>query len=128
MEMTKNAIAWFEIPVSDFDRAKKFYEAIFDFEMPVMDMGHLKMGILLHDQEGGGVGGALCLGEGYEPSGANGPKVYLNGGNNLSTVLDRVEQAGGKIVVPKTDIGQGMGFFAFFSDSEGNFIGLHSMG
>lgn len=128
MEMTKNAIAWVEIPVIDLDRAKKFYETIFDFEMPVIDMGPIKMGMLLYDQEGGGVGGALCHGEGYQPSGENGSKVYLNGGDDLSTVLGRVEGAGGKVVVPKTEIGQEMGNFAFFNDSEGNFIGLHSMG
>ena len=67
MEMTKNAISWFEIPVLDFERAKTFYQTIFDFEMPEMIMDHLRMGILLHDRDGGGIGGvysggALCDG------------------------------------------------------------------
>lgn len=129
MEMTKNAVAWFEIPVTDFERAKKFYETIFDFDMPVMDMDKVRMGMFLYDQEGGGIGGALCQSEdGNKPSGWDGPRVYLNAGADLSIVLSRIEGAGGKINVPKTEIGQEMGYFAFFDDSEGNVIGLHSMG
>ena len=57
MEMTKNAISWFEIPVQDFERAKTFYSAIFDYEMPEMPMEGFRMGILPHDRDGGGVGG-----------------------------------------------------------------------
>jgi len=64
--MTKNAINWIEIPVSDFERAKKFYSAIFDFEMPEMQMGPQLMGFLLYDQPGGGIGGAIVKGEGPE--------------------------------------------------------------
>lgn len=124
MEMTTNAISWFEIPVEDFDRAREFYSKIFDFEMPTMPMGPVTMGFLLHDREKG-VGGAIVKGEGT-PS-PHGPQVYLNGGVDLQVVLDRVEGAGGHIAVPKTDIGQGFGFFAFFTDTEGNRIGLHSM-
>lgn len=127
MEFIKDAISWFEIPVSDFVRAKAFYQAIFDFEMPEMEMGALKMGILLHDRDNGGIGGAICYGEGYEPSGQKGPKAYLNGGTDLNTVLNRVEPAGGAIVLPKTEIAPEMGYMAFFTDTEGNVLGLHSM-
>lgn len=124
MEMTTNAVSWFEIPVHDFDRAREFYSKIFDYEMPTMPMGPIQMGFLLHEREKG-VGGAIVHGEGT-PS-KEGVQVYLNGGSNLQIVLDRVEGAGGKVDVPKTEIGQGFGFFAFFLDTEGNRIGLHSM-
>lgn len=127
MELVKDAIAWFEIPVSDFARAKNFYQTIFDFEMPEMDMGPVKMGMFLSDQENG-VGGAICYSEDHIPAGANGPKVYLNGGSDLNTVLNRVSAAGGSVVLPKTEIAPGMGNYAFFTDSEGNVVGLHSMG
>jgi predicted enzyme related to lactoylglutathione lyase len=126
MEMTTNAISWFEIPVSDFDRAKEFYGTIFDFDMPVMDMGPTRMGFLLSEQ-GVGVGGAIVHGEGAVPS-STGSLVYLNGGADLSVVLGRVTGAGGSIIVPKTDIGSGFGNFALFIDTEGNKVGLHSMG
>ena len=126
MEPTKNAIAWCEIPVSDFERAKKFYETIFDFEMPEMDAAGIRMGILPHNREEGGVGGAICFGEGYQSAGSNGPKVYLDCGKDLNTVLNRVPDAGGQVVFPKTEIGPDMGQFAFFTDSEGNVVGLYS--
>jgi predicted enzyme related to lactoylglutathione lyase len=127
MEMMHHAVSWIEIPVTDFDRAKKFYSAIYDYEMPEMSMGAVKMGFLLHDREKGGIGAAIAIGEIYKPSG-NGVKLYLNGGADLSMVLNRVENAGGKVVQPKTSIGMNMGNYAFFEDSEGNVLGLHSMG
>lgn len=126
MEFTKNAISWFEIPVVDFDRAKKFYSEIFDFEMPDMMMDNIRMGFLLYDQENEGVGGAIVHGEGCVPSDI-GSKIYLNGGSDLNIVLNKVEKAGGKVILPKTDIGSGFGFFALFIDTEGNQLGLHSM-
>ena len=125
METATNSINWFEIPVSDFDRAKAFYSEIFDFEMPTMEMAGSLMGFLPHEQ-GKGVGGAIIKGEGLEPS-AQGTTVYLNGGEDLSVVLNRVEQAGGKQVVPKTEITEEIGFFAVFHDTEGNKVALHSM-
>jgi uncharacterized protein len=128
MEMNKDAVAWFEIPVSNFERAKKFYSAIFDYEMPDWPMGPgYKMGVLLYNQESGGIGGAIIEGEGYTPA-KNGTKVYLSAGKDLSVVLNRVEKAGGKIVMPKTQITPELGNFARFIDSEGNEISLHSMG
>jgi len=124
--MMKNAISWVEIPVVDFDRAKKFYSSIYDFEMPEIMMGDSRMGFLFFDQEAGGVGGAIVHGDGNEPS-SKGPKVYLNGGDDLNMVLDRVEAAGGKVVLEKTQITPELGHFAVFEDTEGNHISIHSM-
>ncbi len=124
MEMTTSAVNWFEIPVDDFDRAKAFYSKIFDYEMPTLQMGPSQMGILIYEQ-GKGVGGAIVKGEGQVPS-AHGTLVYLNAGTDLSVVLDRVEGAGGKIVLPKTPVAPDLGFFAYVMDTEGNRIGLHS--
>ncbi len=126
MEFVKDAIAWFEIPVADFERARKFYEQIFDFEMPVMEMGPVRMGILLYDRENNGVGGAICFGEGYQPAGTGGPKVYLNGGNDLNVVLKKVPAAGGQIILDKGLIAEDIGYMGFFRDTEGNVLGLHS--
>jgi len=128
MEFIKDAVAWVEIPVIDFSRAKAFYEAIYDYEMQEMEMGPFRMGFLLHDRETNGVGGAICLGEGHTPSGHSGPKLYLNGGEDLDVVLNRVVGAGGKVSMPKVEIAPDMGYMAFFEDTEGDVIGLHSMG
>ena|SRR5580765_15559 len=126
MEATPNALNWFEVPVLDFARAKAFYSAIFDFEMPEMAMGPNQMGFLLHEQ-GKGVGGAIVKGEGYVPS-LTGTLVYLSAGADLRGVLGRVAAAGGKVLRERTEIGGGMGFYAEFADTEGNRLGLHSMG
>jgi uncharacterized protein len=123
--MEKNAVSWFEIPVKNFENAKNFYRTIFEFDMPEMQMGPNRMGILLHDQ-GSGVGGAIVSGEWYEPS-VSGTMVYLNANPDLTIVLDRVQKAGGEVLVPKTNIGENMGYFAIFKDVEGNRVGLHSM-
>lgn len=126
MEHVKNGITWFEIPVVDFERAKQFYSAIFDYEMPEMPMGPLRMGVLPYDQEAGGVGGVIVLGEGYTPAGHSGIKVYLNGGEDLCVVLDRIAGAGGKVVMSKTHITPEIGYMAVFNDTEGNVVALHS--
>lgn len=126
MEKQTNAINWFEIPVLNFERAKEFYSRIFDYEMYEMVMGSSRMGFLPMDPESKGVGGAIVQGEGCVPS-ALGCKVYLNGGDDLLVVLNRVEVAGGEIIVPKTKIDDETGYFAFFQDTEGNHVGLHSM-
>ena len=123
-----NVINWFEIPVSDFDRASKFYSEVLDGSVQLFPEaeGMPKMGFLPGYQgEEGSVGGAIVLGEGYNPS-SNGSLVYLNGGNDLSVPLSKVEAAGGRILVPKTGIGEN-GYFAHFEDSEGNRVALHSM-
>jgi len=119
-----NAINWFEIPVTDFARAKKFYETILAAEIMEMPFPNGKYGMLPSDMQNG-VGGGLAQGEGFEPS-DKGTIVYLNGGEDLSLPLSRVEQAGGKIIVPKTSIGEN-GFMAHFIDTEGNRVAFHSM-
>jgi len=86
-----------------------------------------RMGFLPMDPDVRGVGGAIVQGSGYVPSAAIGAKVYLNGGTDLMTVLNRVEAAGGEVVTPKTKINDEIGYFAVFEDTEGNHISLHSM-
>lgn len=119
----KNALNWFEIPVVDMARAVAFYSTIFDIQLRA-DPASPGYSMAMFPVEEG-VSGALMQGEGYAPS-TEGALVYLNGGDNLISILSRVEAAGGKILLPKTDIGE-HGFMAFFLDSEGNKLGLHSM-
>ncbi len=123
----KNAISWFEIPTTDIDRAAAFYEAVFDTKLAPMDMPNLKMRMFpLEDRMG--VGGALTFAEGfYTPSSTLGPLIYLNGNPDVQLFLDRIEFAGGKIVVPKTQISPEYGYMAVFLDTEGNRIALHSI-
>lgn len=119
-----NAINWFEIPAEDFDRAIDFYSKVLDGELAVQEMMGTKMGFLPMEGEGA-VGGAICAGEMYKPS-ADGAVVYLNGGDDLNTPLSRVEEAGGKVLMPKTKISDEIGYMAFFFDTEGNKLAFHS--
>lgn len=126
MEKPENVINWFEIPVTDFERAKKFYEEILGsplFEEIIMGY---RMGFFPMAENSRSVGGAIVQGEGLEPS-DKGTTVYLNGGDDLSVILSKVETAGGNVIVPKTQITPEIGFFAMFLDTEGNKVALHSM-
>jgi uncharacterized protein len=120
----QSAINWFEIPATDFARACKFYEDIFQEKLNVLDIGKAKLGMFPVDWSKA-TGGAVAAGEGFKPS-AEGTKVYLSGGEDLSAILNRVEAAGGKIVLPKTQISPAFGSMAAFIDTEGNWVGLHS--
>jgi predicted enzyme related to lactoylglutathione lyase len=119
----QNIINWFEIPALDFNRALKFYKGILEVEIQEMDMYGTKMGFFPSD--GKNVSGAIVQGEDAKPS-MQGCTVYLNGGENLENILNRVNAFGGEILVPKTQISEEMGYFAMFRDSEGNKMALHS--
>lgn len=119
-----NVINWFEIPAKNFDRACEFYSKVLSGEIHKMDAPAGVMMGFLPGSVPDAVGGAIVQGEGYEPS-SKGSVVYLNGGEDLSGPLSKVEKAGGKILVPKTSIGEN-GFIAQFVDTEGNRIAFHS--
>lgn len=120
-----HAINWFEIPVTDFTRAKKFYETILNADMQLMEAMGMKSAFFPADFKSGAIGGCIIKGDGYEPS-TKGSRVYLNGGDDLNTILSRVEKAGGKVTLPKSAIGAN-GCLAHFEDTEGNRVALHSM-
>jgi uncharacterized protein len=124
MSTSPHALNWFEIPVTNFARAKAFYEAVLGINIEPMVMGPFTMGFLSSDPNA--VGGALVHSDDSAPS-KQGTIVYLNGGDDLAPMLARVERAGGTSAVPKTEIGNDFGFFAYFIDTEGNKVGLHSM-
>jgi predicted enzyme related to lactoylglutathione lyase len=124
-----NAISWFEIPATDIDRAQKFYEAVFNIQMQALDFQGIKMRMFPLDDPMKGIGGTLVH-EGtnfYKPSATDGPLIYLNGNPDVQIFLDRIEKAGGKILVPKTTISDEYGDMAVFLDTEGNRIALHNV-
>lgn len=125
MDSTTNALNWFEISVSDIKRAKKFYETVFEIEMPVQEMMGMQMAFFPAENMNGKVSGGLVQGPMHKPS-ADGAKIYLNGNPDLSKALGKIEVAGGKVTMPKTKISDDIGYMAFFSDSEGNALALHS--
>ncbi|WP_252734436.1 VOC family protein [Arenibacter algicola] len=119
----KSFISIFEIPATDISRAVDFYQTILDLNIEKMDFPEMQMGIFPY--EGQMVTGVIMKAEGYKPS-ADGVTIYLDGGDNLQIILDKVEQNGGEIIVPKSLHADESGYYAIFLDSEGNKIGLHS--
>jgi predicted enzyme related to lactoylglutathione lyase len=119
----KSTIAIFEIPASKITRAVEFYQEIFDIKIEQMEMPGMQMGIF--PNEGQSPFGVIVQSEEDEPSN-KGVTIYFDAGDNLQTVLSKVEGSGGKIVVPKTMHADESGYFAIVIDSEGNKIGLHS--
>jgi uncharacterized protein len=124
-----NAISWFEIPATDIERAQRFYEAVFKFQMQIMDLQGIKMRMFPLDDPMKGIGGTLVQERTnfYKPSSTDGPLIYLNGNPDVQIFLDRIEEAGGKILVPKTAISDEYGDMAVFEDTEGNRIALHNV-
>ncbi len=119
----KSYISMFEIPATDISRAINFYQALLDIKIEKMDVEGMQMGILPYEEQM--VTGVIIQADGYKPS-ADGVTMYLNAGENLQVVLDRVEKNGGQILVPKTAHADESGYFAIFLDSEGNKMALNS--
>ena len=119
----KDALNWFEINVSDFPRARSFYETILEVPLRVQELHGVAMGIFPYDSNLG-IGGAIIQRNGAVV-GPGGTMVFLNVTGKLDAVLDRVDQAGGSILLPRAPIPP-YGFMSIIQDSEGNSIGLHS--
>ncbi|WP_421877219.1 VOC family protein [Marinoscillum sp.] len=117
-----NPVGWFEIPVNDMDRAKKFYDAVFSIDINIQDFGNLLMGWFPSDLESHGSSGTLVKAESYVPS-HEGTMVYFSV-EEIDEVLPGIEPAGGKIINKKQSIGE-YGFVAHFEDCEGNRVALH---
>ena len=114
--------AWFEIPSADFERAVKFYESILEARLAREDMGPMTMGIFPHEKPA--ATGAVVKAPGYAP-GESGTVVYL-GLDDIRPALARVPPAGGKVLLPLTELPGGQGVFAQIRDTEGNRVGLFS--
>lgn len=126
MNKDSNSLNWFEIAANDIHRAKAFYENIFDIEMDTMEMMGMQMAFFPSSEGNGKANGALVQGEMNIPSADRGCLIYLNADPDMTPVLERIPNNGGTILMPKTLIAEGMGYMAFFLDSEGNRMGLHS--
>jgi predicted enzyme related to lactoylglutathione lyase len=120
----KNAISWFEIPSTNFERAIKFYETILSAKLRLEDSPDVKMAIFPYEGVEDSVGGAVVYTKRLSPS-DNGTLNYLCCGDDLTNNLSKVKEAGGKVIMPKTSIGPN-GYIALFIDTEGNKVGLHS--
>ncbi len=119
----KSYISMFEIPATDISRAISFYEALLDIKIEKIDVEGMQMGILPYEEQM--VTGVIIQTDGYKPS-ADGVTLYLDAGENLQVILNRVARNGGQIIMPKTAHADDSGYFALFLDSEGNKMALNS--
>lgn len=124
MDGKLNPVIWFEIPVVDMERGKAFYEAVFGRQLTVVSMGPRQMAMFPMEMGIPGIGGALVKEEHFVPS-YTGTMVYFSVAD-IADTLNKVVANKGKALIPKTSIGE-YGFCAYFEDSEGNRIGLHTM-
>jgi predicted enzyme related to lactoylglutathione lyase len=126
MKTHNNAINWFEIPVTDIERAQAFYEKTLGKSLRRETMcTSAVLAVIPYDQPG--VGGALMAGTEAPKPAAQGTLVYLNAEPSLDAALERAVAAGGKVAMPRVDLPDGMGCFAHVFDTEGNRVGLHAM-
>lgn len=124
--MEQNMVGWFEIPVLNLERAKAFYDKVFQIEIQVQDFGGTKMGWFPWAEGKTGAAGSLILQpDWYKPSNIDGVLIYF-ASTDVQNELDRIEAAGGKILKPKTQISPEVGYMGLFLDTEGNRIALHS--
>jgi len=123
--MEQNMVSWFEIPVSDMDRAKTFYNRVFKIEIAVHDLGGTVMGWFPFAEGKAGASGSLIKNDAYKASETHGPLIYF-GSDDVSQEINRVTAAGGQVLKEKTQISPDVGYMAVFVDTEGNRIALHS--
>ncbi len=119
----ENPVSWFEIPVNDLERAVKFYQSLFGVELNQMEMGPTKMATFSWTESVPGAAGGLVKGDGYKPS-RSGSVVYFTV-EDVEAALAKAKSLGGKILMPKTGIGE-WGSIGHFQDCEGNRVAFWS--
>lgn len=122
--MANNPVGWFEIYVQDMERAKRFYESVFQTKLQKLEDPETEMWAFPMNMEGWGTSGSLVKMAGV-PSGGNSTLVYFSC-VDCAIEAGRVTKAGGRVHKDKVAIGQ-YGFMALVFDTEGNMFGLHSL-
>ena len=123
--MKNNAVIWFEIPATDMERAKSFYESVFGIEITIQDFDGTLMGWFPFNPEKPGISGALIKNDAYIPSETHGPVIYFES-DDIEKTLNKVETNGGKVIQAKTQISPEIGHMGVFIDSEGSRISLYT--
>jgi uncharacterized protein len=129
-----NLIVWADIPVTDLERAMKFYGAVLQrpfVTMPGMDSIALPGPDEPPGENDGGpppgpmpVAFDLVKTDRQKPS-TDGCTVYLNADDDPDAMMQRAVEAGGEVINPVQDMGEMVGWIGHFRDSEGNMIGVH---
>lgn len=125
--MQSKPVGWFEIYVSDIQRARAFYEAVFSVQLEQLETPDPAMELWAFpgamDDSHGASGALVRMDDG--PSGSGGTIVYFMC-EDCAVEAGRVAASGGQVSKPKFAIGK-YGHVALVTDPDGNMIGLHSM-
>ena len=126
MEINVNPVGWFEIPVIDMERAKKFYESVFGYSLERHKFGGLDMAWFPYSDRAGASGSLIHEETFYKPS-QDGVLIYFSSpSGDLKNELAKVNSAGGNLLIQKKLISEDIGYMGMFLDSEGNRVALHS--
>ena len=126
--MNRNPVGWFEVPVSDMDRAIKFYEAVFEYKLDRNKIGPLDMAWFPMIDDAPGTTGTLVKYDPMYKSSQEGTLIYYTSpSGDLQAEQDRVEAAGGKVTVPKKQVSEDHGYMCLCVDTEGNRFAIHSL-
>jgi predicted enzyme related to lactoylglutathione lyase len=125
MDQQTNSCNWFEIPVNDMARARHLYQVAFGIHMHEDELAGMKMAYFPYEAGSGKASGALVKSDYHKPS-PDGCLIYLNANPDMAPILERIQAEGGQIIMPKTAITAEIGYMAFFIDTEGNRMALHS--
>jgi uncharacterized protein len=127
MDVTHNVVGWFEIPVTDMDRAVRFYETVFGFTLHRQVLGTLEMAWFPGVQGSMGASGSLVRNEKHYTPSPDGVLVYFTAfSGDVAIELGRVAAAGGVVLMARTQISEEIGYMGLFTDPDGNRIAVHS--
>lgn len=118
-----NPVCWFDILVSNLERAKEFYETVFKLKLVDLPIEFGKQSTFPFSENGPNATGALVEKESMAPGGNN--TIVYFASEDCTTEESRVEAAGGIVIRPKMSIGE-FGFISLFTDLDGNTVGLYS--
>jgi predicted enzyme related to lactoylglutathione lyase len=119
-----NPVIWFEIPALDLERAADFYEAVFEVDLQIADVGPSRLALFPSEDGIAGAAGALAKRTNFEPS-TGGALVFFSV-SSIGDVIARTTEAGGQILMPQTEL-PGLGYTANIGDTEGNQIALYQL-
>ncbi|MEX0966011.1 MAG: VOC family protein [Bacteroidia bacterium] len=127
MKPDKNVVGWFEIPVTDMERAVNFYQTVFDIELERHSFGDQDMAWFPFIETGMGAAGSLVHHKDHYSPSQQGVLIYFTAlSGDVANELKRVRAAGGKVLRAKTQISEDVGYMGLFLDTEGNRIAVHS--
>ncbi|MBY8999698.1 MAG: VOC family protein [Candidatus Heimdallarchaeota archaeon] len=117
--MKNHGFVHIELPTKDLDKAKYFYETVFEWEV-IIQTGFDDYAFFKETEDGSG--GAFLKSDKV----LNGETTLYINTDNIDLTLEKIKEAKGEIVQKKTQISEEHGFYALFKDISGNLMGLWS--